>query len=80
MSNPERDRGLHPTARSVLYDRHMVDIELLTQALRRHGHTVVDVTPVPANAGDYELTVDGEVLNLEEARSLLETDEADEPK
>ena len=54
----------------------MIDIELLVQALRRHGHRVEDVTPTPANAGEYELTVDGEVLNLDEARALLEDDEA----
>ena len=55
----------------------MVDIELLVQALRRHGHTVINVTKVPENAGEYELTVDGRVLNLEETRALLEADEVE---
>ena len=54
----------------------MVDIDLLTEQLRRHGHTVEAVHTVPDNAGRYELTVDGEVLNLEEARAVLEVDEA----
>jgi hypothetical protein len=50
----------------------MIDIDLLVQALRKRGHTVDDVFPVPENAGDYELTVDGAVLPLSEARLLLE--------
>jgi hypothetical protein len=54
----------------------MVDIDLLVQALRQHGHTVESVISVPENAGGYELTIDGNVLNLEEARALLEEDEA----
>ncbi len=53
----------------------MVDIELLIQALRNAGHRVEDVHHVPENAGEYELTIDGAVLNLEEARRLLEQDE-----
>ncbi len=53
----------------------MVDIDLLVQQLRKGGHTVQDVHPVPSNAGNYELIVDGNQLNLEEARSLLETDQ-----
>ena len=54
----------------------MVDIDLLVQQLRAFGHTVADVHPVPANAGDYELMIDGENLNLDEARRILESDEA----
>jgi hypothetical protein len=54
----------------------MVDIDLLVQALRRYGHTVERVFSVPDNAGEYELTIDGEVFNLEEARLLLEEDQA----
>jgi len=49
----------------------MVDIELLVASLRRMGHRVEDVTPVPENAGEYELTVDGAVLSLSEAEALL---------
>ena len=52
----------------------MVDIELLVQALRKRGHTVQNVRHVPANAGEYELVVDGNALNLEEARHVLELD------
>jgi hypothetical protein len=54
----------------------MVDIDLLVQVLRQHGHTVEHVISVPENAGGYELTVDGKLLNLEEARAILEEDEA----
>lgn len=53
----------------------MVDIDLLVQDLRNKGYDVRDVTSIPENAGGYELTVDGTVLNLEEARELLEADE-----
>ncbi|MGD0442343.1 MAG: hypothetical protein ABSA39_00265 [Edaphobacter sp.] len=54
----------------------MVDIDLIVQTLRQHGHTVDGVFSVPDNAGAYELVVDGNTLNLEEARVLLEADEA----
>jgi hypothetical protein len=53
----------------------MVDIDLLVEALRERGHSVEHVIPVPENAGVYELTIDGNALNLEEARALLEKDE-----
>jgi len=54
----------------------MVDIDLLVEAIRKRGHRVENVIPVPENAGEYELTVDGNVLNFEEARRFLEEDEA----
>jgi len=54
----------------------MVDIDLLVQALRKRGHSVERVIHVPENAGEYELTIDGNTLNLEEARELLEQDQA----
>jgi hypothetical protein len=54
----------------------MVDIDLLVQALRQNNHRVEDVTSVPENAGGYEMTVDGVVLNLDEARALLEDEAA----
>ena len=53
----------------------MVDIDLLVAALRERGHRVEEVISVPENAGVYELTIDGNVLNLEQARALLEADE-----
>jgi hypothetical protein len=53
----------------------MVDIDLLVEALRKRGHSVTSVIPFPENAGEYELTIDGNVLNLEEARAYLEQDE-----
>lgn len=49
----------------------MVDIDLLATSLRRMGHRVDDVTPVPENAGEYELTVDGVVLAMAQAEELL---------
>jgi hypothetical protein len=54
----------------------MIDIDLTVQALRHYGHTVGDVVPVPENAGDYELEVDGEMLSLAEVNAILELDEA----
>jgi hypothetical protein len=54
----------------------MIDIDLLVQALRKRGHTVEAVIPVPENAGDYELSVDGNIIPLVEARHLLEQDDA----
>lgn len=53
----------------------MVDIDLLVKALRRRGHTVETVIPVPENAGDWELSVDGDLIPLEEARLLLEQEQ-----
>lgn len=53
----------------------MVDIDLLVQQLRKRGHTVEGVHQVPPNAGEYEFIVDGNFLNLDETRRLLELDE-----
>jgi hypothetical protein len=53
----------------------MVDIDLLVDALRKHGHTVESVISVPDNAGEYELSVDGQTMPLVEARLLLERQE-----
>ena len=55
----------------------MVDTELLVQSLRKRGHIVEGVIKVPDNAGDYEFIVDGLTLTLEEARALLERDQAE---
>ncbi len=54
----------------------MVDIDLIVQTLRQHGHRVDSVIHVPENAGEYELVIDGTAFNLEEARALLESDES----
>jgi hypothetical protein len=54
----------------------MVDIDLIVQTLRQHGHRVDSVISVPENAGEYEFVIDGNTLNLEEARQLLEQDGA----
>jgi hypothetical protein len=54
----------------------MVDIDLIVQSLRANGHTVEDLHHVPPNAGEYEMIVDGTVLNLEGARRVLELDGA----
>jgi hypothetical protein len=53
----------------------MIDIDLLVQVLRKRGHTVETVISVPENAGDYELSVDGNIIPLAEARHLLEQDD-----
>jgi hypothetical protein len=50
------------------------DIDLIVDALRKNGHTVEHVFSVPDNAGLYEFVVDGNTLNLEETRHLLEQD------
>lgn len=55
----------------------MVDINLLVNALRAKGHTVGHIEVLPPNAGDYQLNIDGENLNLDEARELLEADTAE---
>jgi hypothetical protein len=54
----------------------MVDIDLVVKILRTKGHRVDTVIPVPDNAGEYELGVDGDLITLEEARHLLERDGA----
>ncbi len=54
----------------------MVDIDLLVHAIRQRGHRVDSVIPVPENAGEYEISIDGTVYNLDEAREFLEHDEA----
>lgn len=50
------------------------DIDLLVKQLRARGHEVKYVHAVPDNAGEFEFTIDGEYLNLDEARQLLEHD------
>ncbi len=50
----------------------MVDIELLANALRAKGHAVDHAHKIPDNAGAYELSVDGQVLTLDQARALLD--------
>ncbi len=57
----------------------MLDVDLILQALRDHGHTIDRVISVPENAGGNEFIVDGVTLNLDETRALLETDEARDP-
>lgn len=54
----------------------MVNIDLLVKVLRSHGHTLETVFPVPDNAGQFELSVDGNILTLEQARHILELDDA----
>jgi len=50
----------------------MVDIDLLVKVLRRRGHKVESPFPVPENAGDWELSVDGNLVTLEQAREILD--------
>jgi len=54
----------------------MVDTDLLVTALRERGHVVGNVIPVPSNAGNFEFEVDGTLLTLDEARLLVEDDDA----
>jgi hypothetical protein len=54
-----------------------VDTDLIVQSLTKRGHTVESVIKVPDNAGDYEFIVDGATLTLDEARALLERDQAE---
>jgi len=52
----------------------MVDIDLIVDTLRAHGHKVEDVHHVPHDAGAYEMIIDGDVVDLEGARHVLELD------
>lgn len=52
----------------------MVDIDLLVKVLRKQGHTVGSVIPVPENAGEYEISVDGNILPLIEVRRMIDLD------
>ncbi len=54
----------------------MLDIDLLVAQLRKNGHTVGHVIPLPENAGEYEFEIDGTMLTLAEVRVLLEQDQA----
>ncbi len=53
----------------------MLDVDLFVAQLRRNGHTVGHVIPLPENAGGYEFEIDGGMLTLAEARMLLEEDQ-----
>ena len=37
----------------------MIDIDLIVETLRQHGHRVESVFSVPDNAGEYELIIGG---------------------
>jgi hypothetical protein len=53
----------------------MIDTDLIVKVLHDHGHTVETVVPVPENAGEYEFSVDGNLLTLAETRQLLEQED-----
>ena len=53
----------------------MVDIDLILRELRAFGHTVEDMHHVPHDAGEYEMIIDGNVVNLDGARQILESDQ-----
>ncbi len=53
----------------------MIDTDLIVKLLRDHGHTVESVFHVPENAGEYEFSVDGNLLSLSETRDLLELED-----
>ena len=54
----------------------MVDIDLILRELRAYGHVVEDMHHVSPDAGQYEMIIDGTVVNLEGARNILELDQA----
>lgn len=54
----------------------MVDIDLIVQKLRAHGHIIEDLHHVPLDAGEYEMIIDGNVVNLDGARRVMEQDQA----
>jgi hypothetical protein len=58
----------------------MVDTDLLVEALRKRGHVVGHVISTPSNAGQYEFEVDGTLLTLDEARLLVEDDDASQER
>lgn len=58
----------------------MVDIELLVNALRAHGHLVEHVEKLPENAGEFQFRIDGVNLSLAETRVLLEQDQLNNTK
>ena len=53
----------------------MMDIPLLVEKLRQHGHTVDHVIHVPHNAGVYEFEIDGRLRSLPEVQLMLENDQ-----
>ncbi len=54
----------------------MVDTGLITQQLRAKGYKVEHVEAVSTNSGDWIFTVNGEPLNLDAVRALLEDEAA----
>ena len=69
-----KNRGNLTASRVFLRIMAKPDIDLLVKQLRARGHEVKYVHAVPDNAGEFEFTIDGDYLNLEEARQLLERD------
>jgi hypothetical protein len=53
-----------------------VDIDLIVGELRACGHTVEDVHRVAPDAGNYEMIIDGTVVNLDGARHVIELNQA----
>lgn len=51
-----------------------VDIDLIVRELRANGHSVEDIHRVSTDAGEFEMIIDGNVVNLEGARSVIEMD------
>lgn len=60
-----------PRARGLGVQSGMVDFDTLIASLGRYGYSVERVIEVPANAGEAELVVNGQVLTLAEVRQLL---------
>jgi hypothetical protein len=53
----------------------MIDTGLIAEGLRSRGHVLGHINKVPANAGDWEFEVDGQLLTLDAVRLLMETDD-----
>jgi hypothetical protein len=55
--------------------KHEVDVDLIVKLLRKRGHTVGHIIPVPDNGGEFEFEIDGALLSLAETRALLERED-----
>lgn len=57
----------------------MIDTGLIVKELKRRGHAVGNVIPLPENAGQWEFQIDGETLTLEQTRELMESEDQHAP-
>jgi len=57
----------------------MIDTGQIVKELKRRGHAVGNVIPLPENAGQWEFQIDGETLTLEQTRELMESEDQHTP-